>query len=181
VAIRVYDAVNLPAEDLTVMQTTAEAALAPAGIGIRWTACPDGAPRPAACDRRRGGEIVVRIMPEHAPTAARCGFAVPGLDSGGFISIARVCAERAAEQLGRRRRTRSESVPVAQILGYILAHEIAHVLLPHSRHSSHGLFKARLGGREWALVRGGQLSFLPADIERLRVAGSAAARPLGAR
>ena len=53
------------------------------------------------------------------------------------------------------------------LLGYVLAHEIAHVLQGVSRHSEEGVMKARWQQSDYQQMRTG-LSFDPTDVELIR-------------
>jgi hypothetical protein len=57
-------------------------------------------------------------------------------------------------------------VKMTRILGCVLAHEIGHLLLSSSAHSSDGIMKAEIGGEQ--AVKAGQrrLAFTPADRRR---------------
>jgi hypothetical protein len=54
------------------------------------------------------------------------------------------------------------------ILGHAIAHEIGHVLLGSSEHSSSGLMRAQWNQANWHLASAGLLTFLPEQTERMR-------------
>lgn len=173
IVMRIYDSAALPSAVASELRAATEAALAPTGITIDWRACADDNPtKHVACatpQSRR--EIVVRMVDSHALVGARhCGFALR-TSGGGFISLSRACALRAASYLERRREPGQPPIATeGEILGYTLAHELAHVLLPGSPHSTSGVFAGRLHRAHWRRMRSGLLSFLPRDVARLREA-----------
>jgi hypothetical protein len=66
-----------------------------------------------------------------------------------------------------------EPLRVPTLLGYVLAHETAHVLEGAGPHSDEGLMKARWNSRDFERMFLGQLQFAPEDVQRIR-AGAAA-------
>ena len=57
---------------------------------------------------------------------------------------------------------------VPNLLGYVLAHEIGHVLQGVARHSDEGLLKAKWNGTDFSLMRTLRLTFRPEDAEMIR-------------
>jgi hypothetical protein len=172
VTLRVYDAVSLPADVMDTLRDTAVSTLAGA-LTLRWLDCTLWTPRNAGCDdRRTSRDVVVRVMAEHAsPGRSTCGFALTSRAQRGFISLAYECAVRGASA-ARTRGPASDRVHLSagEVLGYVLAHELAHVLMPGVPHSDDGLFSAHLGHKHWKRHQQGWLAFSPADMARLREA-----------
>lgn len=54
------------------------------------------------------------------------------------------------------------------VLGYVLAHELAHVMQGIDRHSASGILKARWTSEDCNLIRAGKLTFTPEDVELIR-------------
>ena len=54
------------------------------------------------------------------------------------------------------------------LLGYVLAHEIGHVLQGVVRHSDYGILKAKWDGRDYGSMAVFALTFLPADAEMIQ-------------
>jgi hypothetical protein len=54
-----------------------------------------------------------------------------------------------------------------RVLGYVLAHEIAHILQGTNTHSETGIMRARWEVRERLLMEANRLRFTPADVESL--------------
>jgi hypothetical protein len=171
VTLRVYDTASLPARVMEAMRVTAESALGDA-LALRWLNCTASERRDAGCDDERTiRDVVVRVLGEHeSPSRSACGYALTSQAAGGFISLAHGCARRASAAAARGR-GRDRSHPTeAQVLGYVLAHELAHVLMPSVPHSYDGLFSAHLGRKHWRRHQQGRLTFAPADVARLRAA-----------
>jgi hypothetical protein len=55
------------------------------------------------------------------------------------------------------------------LLGYILAHEITHVLQRIDRHSAKGVMKARWTGSEYADMQNGSLALAEEDVSLIRL------------
>lgn len=169
--VRVFDTIGLPEGETTTMLRIAGDSLAPAGIRIRWKRCLDTAL--SDCALQPGLDLIVRIVEQHgAAGSGRCGFAMVERDRA-FVSLSRGCADRTVASLERKwTPLELEPLTAAEVLGYMLGHEIAHVLLPGSAHSSRGLFKARMDARDWRMARRHGLRFSAVDVERLREAAT---------
>lgn len=173
-AARIFDTVGLAEQDSESMLRTAGDALSPAEIHITWKPC---AGAPLLCQAPHGRDLVVRIVERHGPAGGgSCAFAM--VDRGhGFVSLSVDCARRTLASLERRWTSMDlDPLTPGEVLGFMLAHEIAHVLLPEARHSRRGLFKARIHARDWRTVRRGGLGFSREDVERLRSAAALLAR-----
>jgi len=156
-----------------MLRAATEGALAPAGIAIRWLACvarTSGFSGPCATTPGRH-DVVLRVVASHdRRDPERCGFSLPLTGGPAFVSLARECAARVSRALEAVQAGMPGVVGEARVLGYTLAHELAHVLLPGRPHSRDGIFTARLDRRHWRRVLSGRLSFLDQDIEQLREA-----------
>jgi len=63
------------------------------------------------------------------------------------------------------------SHPEALMLGYVIAHELGHLLLPPRYHSPYGIMKNRLSYNDWSQVRRlGNLFFSEEEARRMQVA-----------
>jgi len=56
---------------------------------------------------------------------------------------------------------------VPNLLGYVLAHEIGHVLEGVARHSDAGILKAKWGAADYGMMAAHSLTFSPEDTERI--------------
>jgi hypothetical protein len=168
---RIFDTLDLPAEEIARLLRTAEDALAPGAVHIRWKPCFDNAL--SECHPAPGHDLIVRIVEGHGEDGrGSCGYAmVDGRRA--FVSLSRSCAVGTLASLERKwELTTLQPLTIGEVLGYVLAHEIAHVLLPGVAHSARGLFKPRLHARDWRSVRQRGLAFTPDDIARLRTAAA---------
>jgi len=58
------------------------------------------------------------------------------------------------------------------ILGYVMAHELGHVLLGSTEHTTRGLMQERWTSASWRLAEAGLVAFDSAEIKRMREGSS---------
>ena len=63
---------------------------------------------------------------------------------------------------------RDHHAPAATILGYVLVHEIAHVLQGVARHSEHGIMRAHWTDLDYQWMSIGMLRFTTEDVQLIR-------------
>ena len=105
--------------------------------------------------------IAVEIVP-HAPASfsdVALAMAMPYADSGVRIEI---FYDRVGPLL------RGHHAPEATILGYVLAHEIAHVLQGIARHSELGIMRARWTDNDFKQMGIKAITFTAEDIQLIR-------------
>ncbi len=105
--------------------------------------------------------IAVEIVP-HAPASfsnVALAMALPYADSGVRIVV---FYDRVEPLLGGRH------APQATVLGYVLAHEIAHVLQGIARHSETGIMRARWTDNDLKQMGLKELTFTPEDVQLIR-------------
>jgi hypothetical protein len=105
-------------------------------------------------------DLAVEIVP-HAPSPHNVALATatPLADSGVRIVV---FYDRVKPLL------EGHHAPEATILGYVLAHEIAHVLQGILRHSEAGIMRARWSDSDFKLMGGRLLLFTSEDIQLIR-------------
>ena len=106
-------------------------------------------------------DLAVEIVP-HAPASfsnRALAMAMPLADSGVRIVV---FYDRVKPLL------EGHHAPEATILGYVLAHEIAHVLQGILRHSEAGIMRARWSDSDFKLMGGRLLLFTNEDIQLIR-------------
>jgi hypothetical protein len=106
-------------------------------------------------------DLAVEIVP-HAPASfsdAALAVAMPYADSGVRIVI---FYDRVDPLV------RGHGAPQATVLGYVLAHEIAHVLQGIARHSETGIMRARWTGNDFKQMGAKVLLFTPEDVQLIR-------------
>jgi hypothetical protein len=105
--------------------------------------------------------LAVAIVP-HAPAGfshVALATALPYADSGVRIMV---FYDRVEPLL------RGHHAPQATVLGYVLAHEIAHVLQGIARHSERGIMRARWTDNDFKQMGIKVLSFTPDDVQLIR-------------
>ncbi|HEY6340595.1 MAG TPA: hypothetical protein VIY49_03810 [Bryobacteraceae bacterium] len=116
------------------------------GIRLKWV-------RRTRCDQ---SSIAVQVStgapPGHFPGAL------------GYTRL----AERQIEVFYDRVERIFEAPAVPNLLGHVLAHEIAHVLEGVNRHSAEGLMKAHWDSRDYVQMYPHLLPFAPEDVELIR-------------
>ena len=105
--------------------------------------------------------LAVEIVP-HAPASFSddaLAMALPYADSGVRIVV---FYDRVEPLLG------GHHAPQATVLGYVLAHEIAHVLQGIARHSETGIMRARWTDNDFKQMGIKVLMFTPEDVQLIR-------------
>lgn len=106
-------------------------------------------------------DLAIEIVP-HAPASfsdVALAMAMPFANSGVRTVI---FYDRVAPLL------RGHHAPQATVLGYVLAHEIAHVIEGVARHSETGIMRARWTENEFSQMGIGVLTFTAVDVELIR-------------
>jgi len=168
-SIRVYDLANAPDAVLRSAMNEASRLFRPAGVRILWdqplAEPPEdrGTDQSAAASSRPDNRryLVVRLIRQTPATAfpGALGFALPFARTGAHVLI---FYDR-MEPLSLRM-----NIGTYVMLGYTMAHEIAHALLRSSEHSIGGLMTARWTPATWRLASAGLLAFQPEETERIR-------------
>jgi hypothetical protein len=132
--VRLYIVPNLSSWALISAEKEAAQMLSGLKIPLDWLNCTAKAAHGSCLSPESQDEVVVRIVPKALAEAPRTslGMACREKDSkGAFIFYDRVEALRGEER----------QIPI--ILGRVLAHEIAHLLIPMQPHSEMGLMRER--------------------------------------
>ena len=106
-------------------------------------------------------DIAVEIVAKAPPTVNGAALAVAMPYAGSGVRIL-IFFDRVTPLLYGHRAAQ------ANILGYVLAHEIAHVLQGTPRHAKTGIMQARWSGNDFRQMRAGVLTFSPEDVELIR-------------
>lgn len=120
----------------------------------------DRSGKPVTAGRRRR-YLVVRIgkgLTFGVPAAA-LGESLPYAKSG----ISTTIFQERVESLCER-----EGLDLSALLGYVMAHELGHVILSLDVHTARGIMRARLGAVEYRLAGWGQLRFDPEQEAKIR-------------
>jgi hypothetical protein len=140
-AVRIYDAYDVPGDHLATARTTVEGILMKgAGVAVNWPRCPCLSPV-------RSGELVVRI-------AAASTASAPGSLGFSFVDVGRKMGTLATVFADRVRAMAAMSgVDEGELLGRVIAHEIAHLLIGTHDHSPRGLMRGEWRAGELARQR----------------------------
>jgi hypothetical protein len=152
--VRIYDGYGLPGDHLARARSTAEGIMKAAGVAVTWPRCPCLSPVSSA-------ELVVRITrtsPSSTPGSLGFSFVDVGLKAG---TLATVFADRVQALAA------IAEVDDGQLLGRVIAHEIAHLLLGTRDHDPHGLMRGEWRASE--LVRQRPSDWRLSRAEGLRI------------
>jgi Zn-dependent protease with chaperone function len=170
-SVHLYDQAQVPTGVLHAATVEVTRLFRAAGIQTTWEQPVAEAPEDRGIDMsdRRSAPsrppderpyVVVRLvrgMPASALPGA-LGFALPFARTGAQVSLFYDRVEAL---------TRSGNAASYVILGHALAHEIGHVLLGSSAHTTSSLMQARWNPASWRLASAGLLAFRPEEAERL--------------
>jgi hypothetical protein len=145
-SVKLYNEAEAPAGILAAAQTETVRIFRAAGIELSWT-----------------GD-------SHAPSlhVANSSGDAPFLPVHGYASaVAKdnqvvVCYDRV------QRNATNNQVPVARLLGHVMAHELGHILLGDNSHARSGIMVPDLGTKELKLAQTGYLLFTKAQAEQMR-------------
>jgi hypothetical protein len=157
-SVRVYmqNVVIVPAYDLSRAEMTAAGLFEGIGIRIRFD---HGSPHSGRGTCESDASIEVRLD-AHAP-ADRAPWVL------GYATVHERTGVRVHVFYDRVRSIHGGDMS-RPLLGYVLAHEIAHVLQGESHHSPEGLLKARWDEQDYAAMAAHSLHFTPEDAGLLR-------------
>jgi len=161
--IRVYNTARVSASNLQRAALVVDGLLRRAKIAATWIEVdpPAAATLPRlACRAQRS--ITLRLLqsePRELPSAA-LGYATLSATSDDVTILIRRVME-----LGR-----VQEVEPGTLLGYVMAHEIVHVLLQRRTHGTMGLMADKWRAREFSLMRNYSLRFDVRDSARMRAA-----------
>ena len=155
--VRIYDAYNVPSDRLTTARTTVEGIMKGAGVAVTWPRCPCLSPVGP-------GELVIRItasIPASAPGSLAFSFVDLGLKAGTLTTVFADRVQALATLAG---------VDEGEVLGRVMAHEIAHLLIGTHDHSSRGLMRGEWRASELAGHHAADWLLSSAESRQIRVA-----------
>jgi hypothetical protein len=163
--VRVHDAYGIPDEQLARAQTTVERVMAAAGVEMAWPACPCLSPV-------RPSELLVRITAASAAsTPGSLGFSYVDIESRAG-TLATVFADRVQSLAA------AAGVDEGELLGWVIAHELSHLLIGTRDHQLHGLMRGEWKASELARQRPSDWRLSRTDGLRIRQAIRRRASPL---
>jgi hypothetical protein len=140
----------IPTLRLTIgqAQEIASRMFTPAGVTINWRRGSRGCPA-------QGIEVSIRSRTPESLMPGALAYALP--------------YEGAHVQLFYDRITEAgDSALLSRLLAHVLVHEITHILQRSSRHSTHGIMKARWELEDYVQMRSKPLAFAGEDIDLIR-------------
>jgi hypothetical protein len=171
IAIRVYDASGISPRDRQASLEIAASIVSAASLEPIWTLCDEKGSGPRAqasgqCDGpMRAGELSLRIVRSVVPSgyAGQLSLGDALIDPrSGAGTLATVYIDRVewmAKQTGTDPRA---------LLGRAIAHELGHLLLPTSGHSTRGLMRAIWSGAELRRGHARDWAFEPREVAAIR-------------
>jgi hypothetical protein len=134
--IRVYGFPGLSGWVLRAAYTEAERLLSPVSIDLKWVECTPPLLSTSCTPPRLPTDLTVRVMARALSPASANALGMTAWsnnDAAAFVFYDRVLAQQPDTNL------------LPFFLGRVMAHEIAHLLLPQHEHSDFGLMRARWG------------------------------------
>jgi len=167
--VSVFNDARVPLALLTQAEARASAVLAQAGIRAEWLHCssdprlaPDQFHTPSPCSRIAfPSHLSIRLLPR-ALIHSEDAFGQSFLDDSGIGAYANVYYDRVASFC------LDSSQSHGDLLGYIFAHEIGHLLLGPDSHSPSGVMCARWSPPQLALASRGLIFFTSTQSALMR-------------
>jgi len=166
--VHLYDQAHVPAAVLYLAEGETTRLFEAAGIRLIWEQRAAEAPEDRGIDMSSAtppepderSYAVVRLTRRTPATTfpGALGFALPFARSGAHVSIFYERVEGLC---------RSVNAACYVVLGEAIAHELGHVLLRSSDHSTAGLMQARWNAATWQLASAGLLAFSRQEAERM--------------
>jgi hypothetical protein len=152
----VLNQANVPADVLAEAQKKAGLIYASAGINVVWM-------EPGSRGRAASGHVrlivsVAAIAPHGKPMVL--GYASRSKHSGGSISFAFFSRVKEFARVHR--------ADLSQVLAYVIAHEIGHLLLSHDSHSHSGIMRAVWKRADMAPAKRDLMTFSDEQAEYIR-------------
>jgi hypothetical protein len=158
--VRLYDYAEVPRRVLTGAEQQTTTVFLRAGIQLSWMEC-----GLSEADKERFVDcehvtdplrLFVNIIPQLMAAALP-----PGRFGTSFARHA-VVLNRQVEQTAA-----DQGFPKALVLGYVMAHELGHLLLGKDSHG-HGIMMGTFGRRDFERAAKGELIFTPQQAEQMR-------------
>lgn len=167
ITVRVNNLARVNPDTLTGAIGQARMVFRKAGIETVWRICSDNSnARPPECRAALGlTELAFNVVSRRKPVKGELGFTTCAQvfeDKRGLGKYGVIYADCLENMLG------VGGLLPSVMLGYLLTHEIGHLLLPAEDHAPNGVMRPVLRPEEWRLAMIGHLVFLPHQGEGLR-------------
>jgi hypothetical protein len=160
IPVHVYLQGGVPSDALGVAQRIAADMFSRVGVRLIWHS--GDLPETAGSGPRRIGIRIVKQVPQTATEFALAG-AQPYASTGTLIQV----YEDRVKSIVSRQPSLSR-----ELLGYVFAHELGHVLMGTNYHSDSGVMKAQWSNDDYAAMRMRRLRFNDSDSDRIREVSS---------
>lgn len=175
IQVSIYNQAGVPAATLDRTLREAARIYQRAGLELNWVDCPltpDGPARVPSCYTALGPDrVALRILPGKMAVRAGLSGTVSGVaflpEDGGFGTVAQICAECCA------RLAKGDPSREASFLGYVMAHELGHLLLGDPGHTLAGLMHIPWTREEQTSISQGTLLFTSEQAAKMRRNASA--------
>ena len=156
VVVEIFDQAGVSAETLTRAKNDVSWIYGDIGVDVLWI---DAAAKDA------DGRFVIHLIIRPRALRFRMMGNTPGdsRERGGTAFVYRDPVLDAARGRGQN---------VARVLGYVMAHEMGHLLLPYPSHSVTGIMHAAWSGEQLRDIGAGTLRFTPAQARAIRARAS---------
>ncbi|MCU1241842.1 MAG: hypothetical protein JWO71_2568 [Candidatus Acidoferrum typicum] len=174
--ISVHNDANVPATAMAFAEVTAARIFRQAGLVVKWIICApsrDTAAESTTCSETEfPRHLQVRIMsqPRNAPHST---FGVSYLAADGTGCYSDIFFMRIIDLHSR------SGQDIGAVLGHVMAHEIAHLLLGMSSHSPFGIMRAQWQKEELLKASKGELLFTEDESQLMRQRLSMARQAVG--
>jgi len=161
--VRVYNFANVPPDTLERAVSEAARAFEKTGVELQWSVAQPPTGRDSGRAPEPPGSLPVyqmSLMPESKARMVRLPEHVFGIAQGSQAEVFALRAELQAREWSPL------SYPV--YLGYLMAHEVGHLLLGGNRHSASGIMSKRLSRTELEQACQGLLQFSRAEGQQMR-------------
>ncbi len=164
IEVQVYNYAQVPSQTLERSEEEAARVFHLIGVEIAWRNC-----NPATTDIHLDTDcapdegplnLTARIVPRFAIVPGVAGRETMGLSFGDRANVSYGWVTDEADAL---------KIAPSDILGPILAHELAHPLLHHPGHSKVGIMQPRLGREDFETAAQGTLTFTREQGEAIRI------------
>jgi hypothetical protein len=172
--VRVYDYTGLSDNTILKAEALAQKIFHKAGVETEFVHCPTERGEedlfPGCRKPRTAEDLILHICPRSMENPAfgpnAFGFALPA--PGGRLSTSSYVFLRRVTEASAESRRRSQQISAHTLLGYVIAHELGHLLLGPGKHSRSGVMKARWEVSDFPEMERGAVSFDSRQVGQFR-------------